>query len=169
MKSIILSAFMLISILTNAQQTPANKMFEKYSGQEGYTSIYITKYMFDLFSKVNTEEEDKEFKDVTSKLTAIKILTADNESNSKFNDEFAEILKIPAYKEMMVIKDGKETIKFLIHEANNKISEFLMLVYGDDAPVLIFLEGDIVLKDLSKLSKTMNVNGFEHLDKVEEK
>ena len=172
MKNIILSAIMLMGLLTMAQETPANKFFETHSGQEGYTSIYITEYMFELFSKVSNEEEDKEFKEVTSKLKSIKILTIDSVQNinnqGKFEKELSSILLKAEYKEMMIIKDGAQTVKFLLNEKDGKISEFLMMVYGgNEEPVLIFLEGDIDLKNISKLSKTMNVSGFEHLDKID--
>ena len=162
---------LLIPFLTMAQETPANKFFEKYSGQEGYTSVYITKYMFELFAKISNEDDDKEFKDVTSNLNSIKILTIDSALNTKnerkFDKELSSLLPRSTYKDLMIVKDGKQTVKFLINEKNDKISEFLMIVYGDSDPVLIFLEGDIDLKKVSKLSKTMNVNGFEYLDNVD--
>ena len=164
---------LLFPMLTMAQETPANKLFEKHSGQEGYTSIYITKYMFELFKKVANDDDEKDFKDVTSKLTSIKILTIDSafnaESDRSFNKELLASLPKATYKDLMVIKDGKQTVRFLINEKNNKISEFLMVVYGDGDPVLIFLEGDIDLKQVSKLSKTMNVKGFEYLKDVDKK
>lgn len=163
---------MLFSMMTMAQQTPANRFFDKYSGQEGYTSVYITQYMFDLFAKVANESEDKEFHEITSKLKAIKILTIDSALNAQQENAFEKALisALPPnqYKEMMIVKDGKETVKFLLNEKNGKISEFLMIVYGDSDAVLITLEGDIDLKKISKLSKTMNVDGFEHLEKIEE-
>ena len=172
MKNIILSAIMLVSVLTMAQETAANKFFETHSGQEGYTSVYITEYMFDLFSKISNEEEGREFKEVTSKLKSIKILTIDSLQNVKENGLFVKELSSgpfkTQYKELMIIKDGPQTIKFLLNEEGGKISEFLMIIYGGSKePVLIFLEGDIDLKNISKLSKTMNVNGFEYLDNIE--
>lgn len=171
MKNIFLSAFLLVSILVNAQQSPANELFETHSGQEGYTSVYITKYMFELFAKITNEEDQKEFTDITSKLESIKILTIDSALNVKedfaFDQEITTLIKSNNYKELMIVKEGKETIKFLINEKNDKISEFLMSVIGDGNSVLIFLQGDINLKQISKLSKTMNVSGFKHLDKID--
>lgn len=171
MKNIILVAILLISSLAMAQQTHSNRLFDKYSGQEGYTSIYITHYMFELFAKIANEAEEKEFQDITTNLTSIKILTIDSALNAQndhtFDEEISSQLPKDIYKELMVIKDGKQTVKFLINEKNDKISEFLMTVYGEGDPVLIFLEGDIDLKQVSKLSKTMNVSGFEYLDHVD--
>ena len=164
---------LLIPFLTMAQETPANNFFEKYSGTEGYTSVYITKYMFELFAKITNDEENKEFNEITSNLNSIKILTIDSALNvkneRKFDKELSSLLPKSDYKDLMIVKDGKQTVKFLINEKDGKISEFLMIVYGDGDPVLIFIEGDIDLKKISKLSKTMNVEGFEYLDNVDKK
>jgi hypothetical protein len=43
-----------------------------------------------------------------------------------------------------------------------------MIVTGQGNAVLMFLEGDIDLKSISKLSKSMKITGFEHLDKIDE-
>lgn len=171
MKRIIIIIGLLIPVIMNAQESQLNAFFDKYSGKDGYTSVYITKFMFELFAKIDNDSEDKEFKEATSKLTAIKILTVDSVKNAnaqiKFKNELMSVLPKTIYKELMIVKDGSETITFLINEQNSKISEFVMTVEGGGDPCLIFLEGDINLKSISKLSKTMNVKGFEHLDKVE--
>jgi hypothetical protein len=50
--------------------------FEKYSGLDGYTSVYISKYMFGLFSAM--DNKDKDIDDVLSRLTGIRILASEN-------------------------------------------------------------------------------------------
>lgn len=171
MKNIIFSTILFfLFISTSAQSSQVEKLFDKYSGQEGYTSVHITKYMFDMFSKIADEEEDKEFKEITSSLTAIKILTVDNdEANRKdnFYIEMSKAISPPIYQDLMIVKDGNEEIKFMVKDADNKISELVMLIDEEDGGTMIYLLGDINLKDISKLSKSMNIKGFEHLDKVE--
>ncbi|MFN8257622.1 MAG: DUF4252 domain-containing protein [Bacteroidales bacterium] len=171
-KLIIIALFWLFPVLLSAQKTPLNTFFDKYSGQEGYTSIYITKYLFQMFAKISNEKEDKEFKEVTSKLNAIKILSIDSAVNLvkkvDFATELKKILPSPEYADLMVIKEGKKTINFMIKEKNDKISELVMTVSGPGEQVLIFLEGDIDLASMSKLSRTMNIDGFEHLKDVKE-
>lgn len=174
MKRILFSSILILSlpILTLAQSSQVEQIFDKYSGQEGYTSVHITKYMFDMFARIADDEEDKEFKEVTSNLTAIKILTLDSITNlnrkKSFYQELSESISEPNYKDLMIVKDGDEEIKFLIKEANDKISELVMIVGGNNDGVLISLMGDINLKQISKLSKSMDIKGFEHLDKVED-
>ncbi len=168
-KTLLLMAILIAGLapINSYAQSPTNKLFDKYSGKEDYTSVYITKYMFDLFSKIADEKEDKEFKEATSKLDAIKILTKEEGSSTgAFYKELLQAYKGSTYKELMVVKDGKEEIKFLINEKDNKISELVMIVGGNGEAVLIVLQGDINLKQISKLSKSMKIEGMEHLDNM---
>jgi len=173
MKKIVIMLIVLLSpVWLLAQNSQLSKFFDKYSGQEGYTSVYITKYMFELFAKISDEQEDKEFKELTSNLNSIKILTADSlmevRNGGKFQKELLRILPKTDYKDLMIIKEGKQDIRFLIREEKSKITELVMIVTGEDDPVLMFLEGDINLKNISKMSKSMKIKGFEHLEKVDD-
>ncbi len=173
MKNIVFIIIWMLPIIAPAQNSALNDLFEKYSGKDGYTSVYITKYMFNMFKDVENKTEEGDFEKVATKLNFIKILTFDDGANKTAKENFSNDLlsKLPksSYKEIMVIKEGSETIKFLFKEGSNKNSELVMLVSGSDDPVLLFMEGDIKMSDLSKLSKTTNIDGFEHLKKVDEK
>lgn len=172
MKKLILSALVAFPLFLSAQKSSVEKVFDQYSGKEGYTSVHITQYMFELFAQIANDDEDKEFKEVTSDLTAIKILTLDSLTNvsrgQSFYQEISKLLTAPDYKDLMIVKDGGEEIKFIIKESNRKISELVMIIGGESDGVLISLLGDIDLKKITKLSKSMDIKGLEHLEKVED-
>lgn len=170
MKRIILIIALIIPLIATAQESKLDSFFNKYSGQEGYSSVYITQYMFDLLKKVNNAEEEKEYEDITSHLSGIKILTLSDGSSERkraFLKELNELLPKDQYKELMVVKEGRETITFLIKENGKKISEFVMKIEQDNEPGIIFLEGDMTLRQISQLSDKMDVKGFEHLNELE--
>ena len=170
MKRIIIIMALIMPLIAIAQESKLDSFFNKYSGQEGYSSVYITQYMFDLLKKVNNAEEEKEYDDITSHLTGIKILTV-SEGNSARKDAFLkklnELLPEDQYKKLMVVKEGKETITFLIKENGEKISEFVMKIEEGNEPGIILLEGDMTLRQISQLSGKMDVKGFEHLNELE--
>ncbi len=167
MKKLIIILALWMPLLLKGQESKLHRFFDEYSGKEGYTSVYITKYTFDLFARITDETEEKEFHALTSKLNSVKILTAQKSSN--FEKQILQIIGNDIYHDLMIVKDGKQTVRFLVNEKNGKISELVMIVTGKDEPVLMFLEGDIDLNNISKLSKSMNINGFEYLDKIDEK
>lgn len=170
MKKIILNLVLLFSpFFLVAQNSPVDELFEKYSGKEGFTSVYITSYMFSMFADMETE--DPEFDELVKNLTGIKILATDETyaGNANFYTEIINKLPLSKYKELMVIKEKDQDVKFLIHEKDGKIIELLLLAGGKNENVLISIQGNIDLKNISKLSKSMKIEGLEHLEEIEEK
>ncbi len=156
------------------QSSPADKLFEKYSGKEGFTSVYISKYMFDMFMSINdTSSENQEMRDVVSKLNSIKILAVDDKSKIPAGvNLYNEVMKAvdnKEYKELMVIKEEGQDVKFLVKENGGKVNELLLAVGGKDDNVLISIQGDIDMKNISKLAKAMNIQGMENLEDIDKK
>ncbi|MFP4556455.1 MAG: DUF4252 domain-containing protein [Bacteroidales bacterium] len=166
MRYIVFILLMVMAGSALAQKSPVDKLFEKYSGKEGYTSVYISEYMFTLFS--NIENNDKEFNNVVRGLTGIKILATETpEIGVNFHEEIMKDFSKKDYKELMVVKEQDQHLTFLIKDVGGKIVELLLIVGGSDN-VLISIEGnDIDLKTISGLSKSMNIDALEALDKME--
>jgi ACT domain-containing protein len=169
MKRVFFIVFLAFTVvIVKGQNSAVDKLFEKYSGQEGYTSILISKYMFSMFSDVNPE--NKEFSDLVSKLNSIKILAKDSkhsESDVNFYKEMMKSLPISEYKELMVVKEKDQELKFLVKDVNGLIVELLLIVGGKTENVLICIQGEnINLKNIAKLSKSMKIDGLENLEKI---
>ncbi|MFO7924726.1 MAG: DUF4252 domain-containing protein [Bacteroidales bacterium] len=159
----------IIPVCVNAQVSPVDRLFEKYSGQEGYTSVYISKYMFSLFSDIENENEDKELENILGKLTGIRILASEEarETGVNFFTEIMNDLPVTEYQELMVVKEKDQDFKFLIREKDGIISELLMIAGGKSNNALISIQGNIDLNTISKLSKSMNIEGLDGLEKIE--
>jgi hypothetical protein len=152
----------------HAQNSPVDRLFDKYSGKEGFTSVYISKYMFSLFSDIKAD--DDEFGQVVKGLNGIKILTTDSpQQGVNFHKEIMKELPVKDYKELMVIKEKDQDIKFLVKEVGGKITELLMIIGGVDNALICIQGENINLKNISNLSKSMNIEGLENLEKIEEK
>jgi len=165
-------ALFCISAAINAQ-TVADKIFDKYSGTEGFTTVYITKYMFDLFKgAAENAREDEDMSKVLSNLTSIKILAADDDPATPLTvNLYHEVMKelpVNLYKELMVIREKDQDVRFMVREDKGKIVELLMLVGGKDESVLICIQGIIDMKTIGKLANGMNIEGMENLEKIEE-
>ncbi len=174
MKTILLVICTLILSAGLHAQSIMDKLFDKYSGAEGYTSVYISKYMFDMFrSNDATVKSDENMNEVISKLDCIKILVTDDDPATpapvNLYQEIMKVIPSSPYKEIMVVKEKDQNIKFYAKEdKNRKIAELLMVIGGKDENVLISIQGDIDMKNISKLSKSMNIEGMENLEKMKE-
>ncbi len=168
MKNIaVITMLILIPLSVTAQGSPADRLFEKYSGKEGYTSVFISRHMFSLFS--NLETGDKELEDVFSKLTGIRILASEKKPGDGVNffDEIMRDLPAGEYQELMVVREKEQDFKFLIREKEGVISELLMVAGGITNNALISIQGNIDLNTISKLSRSMKIEGLDALEKID--
>ncbi|MBN1790550.1 MAG: DUF4252 domain-containing protein [Bacteroidales bacterium] len=174
MKTILLITCTLAFTAGLQAQSIMDKLFDKYSGAEGYTSVYISKYMFDMFrSNDASVKSDENMNEVISKLDCIKILVTDDDPATpapvNLYQEIMKVIPSSPYKEIMVVKEKDKDIKFFAREdKNRKIAELLMVIGGKDENVLISIQGDIDMKNISKLAKSMNIEGIENLEKMKE-
>ena len=169
-RTIIVGAMFLVGVLAFGQQSAVDKVFDKYSGKEGYTTVYISSFMFNLLNSLDVDDpEYNEFKKATSGINSIKILTQDGGNSESFGKELLEMLPRSEYQEMMKVKDEEEEVLFLARESGGKISEILLIVSGGSDDVLIAITGDIDLESLSSIASGLDIPGMENLDELEKR
>jgi hypothetical protein len=152
------------------QKSAVDKIFDKYSGKEGYTTVYISSFMFNLLNSLEVDDpEYNEFKKATSGIKSIKILTQEDNNSASFGKELLAMLPRDQYQELMVVKDQEEDVLFLAREEGGKITEFLLIASGGSDDVLIAIQGDIDLESISHIASGLDMPGFENLEDLEEK
>lgn len=167
---IIMCTMFLVGMGAFAQQSAVDKVFDKYGGKEGYTTVHISSFMFNLLSSIDSDDPDyNEFKKATAGISSIKILTQDGGNSESFGDELLEMLPRSEYQEMMTVKDTDEEVLFLAKESGGKITEFLLIVSGGSDDVLIAITGDIDLESLSSIASGLDIPGMENLDDLKER
>lgn len=160
----------LYALPSRAQEDAITRYFGNYENRDDFTTIVITSRMFGLIAQIPESENEEDIMNITRKLTGLKIITSNEYPDKlKLYNDASKLLKNKGFDELMVIKEGEEEINFLIDEAGGKIAEFIMLIGGQDNFFLMSMTGNLTLRDISRLSKTMDIEGFEHLDKVDEK
>ncbi len=169
MKRIIFGGMlMLFTLSAFGQKSAVDKVFDKFSGKDGYTTVYISSYMFNLMSSLESDDPDyNEFKNATAGISSIKILTQDGGDSESFGEELISMLPKNEYKEMMVVKDEEEEVLFLAREEGNKITEFLLIVSGGGEDALIAIQGDIDMESISKIASGLDMPGLENLEDME--
>jgi hypothetical protein len=154
--------------MLKAQKNPIDEMFDKYSGQKGITSVYISSKMFSLFASADLNDED--LNSLMKQLKTIRILTVDSmELNKKlnFNEELGKKLNYSVYEELMVVKEGNKVTRFLTSMTGKTISELLVVTGGVDGNVLISIKGDLDLKNISALSRKTGIDQLKSLEMID--
>lgn len=162
-------AVMLFVQTASGQKNPVDVIFDKYSGRDGITTVFISGKMLSMVSTVS--QDNREFSDVVGNLTAIRILSVDEpDQTGKINlySELSGSLNTSEYEELMVINEGKETVRFYIRESGSYIAELIMVTSGASSS-LISIRGRIDLKTISALSKSLGIEELESLEQVNRK
>jgi hypothetical protein len=159
-----------IGFSASAQNDVVTKLFNNYYDDENFTKISVSSKMFELFTNIEPgDENEEEIIEAISKLKGLKVIAADSIGNSKklYNDAVNKISK-DGYDELMEVKDAQEDMKFMIKEKDGIIDELVMVVGGNKSFFVMSLYGEIDLKKISKLSKSMNIKGMEHLKQLDD-
>ena len=159
-----------LTMMIQAQSNPVDEMFNKYSEKQGFTVVSISSKMFSLFA--NKDPENKDADNVINKLKSIKILSVEDSllnKNLNFYSELSKKLDLSVYEELMVIKEGPDVTKFLIKQKGNTISELLVVKGGPGGNSLISIKGELNLKNISDMSKSLDMQELKSLDKIQKK
>jgi len=170
MKKIVSIVFMLVMIGGLSAQSLISTTFSDYEANEDYTRVSISKKMFSIIANLDSDdEEDMELIKAISNLDGLKIIVADSSENPQamFKESMSRIPN--RFEELMTVNDKDEKIVFMIDEKDGVVSEFIMVMRGDDEFVLLDMFGQIDLNQIVKLSRTMNIDHLDKLEKIEEK
>lgn len=170
--SIIVITLMMIPSSIFAQ-SDFNKLYQKYAGQDGFTSINISTDMFKFLNSMDmsdSSEDAKKTQNVMSQLEGLKMLVYNKSEGHDGVDFYKEIndnLSLKNFVELMTVKDSDSDIKFLVKKSGkDSVSELLMIVKGEDEVLIMSMTGDIDMNTISDISNSLNMKGMDKLDKL---
>jgi len=169
-KLIFLIGSICLTLLAQAQNSAIDEMFGKYSDKEGFTVVTISSRMLGMFAGNDPQEEDAD--NIMRRLKSIRILSVEDSllnKNINFYTELSKKLDLSKYEELMMVKGGPDVTKFLIKQSGDKISELLIITGGPGGNSLISIQGDLNLKNISDLSKSIDNQDIKKLEKLDEK
>lgn len=161
-------SLMLFGMATGvfAQNKAIEQLFQKYSDKDGFTSVVITKNMFQLFANVDNPGNDDFIKTVKN-LDFIKILSIEGDNDGRaFYQEILSAIPEKDYKELMTIKETDNQIRFLTLEKDGVIRELIMISGGKNGGTMIWMSGIIDMNTVSKIAAGIHVEGMDELEKV---
>ncbi len=169
MKSIFSLAILLfIGFTATAQLDAIERFFKDYQEDENFTVVYVSPKMFQMVSKATDGSEDKELSSIVKDLKGLRILTS-KVNPDKIYKEANKRLNIKEYEELVTVREKDSNVRFVTKESNGIINELLLLVGGKDEFVMMSFVGNIDLNKIAKLAKKLDIDGAEHLDKVNKK
>ena len=166
-----ITAFVVLMIVASGAfaQDAISKLFAKYQNDESFSQVNISSKMFGLVTNLEADKpEDKELLQAISKIKGLRIIGKENTSDAKalYKEAFS-MINTREFEELMSVRDKDHDMKFYIKESGGKISELVMIMGGTDDFMVMSIFGEIDLKQISKIGKSMDVGGLEHLQKLD--
>ena len=174
-KCFVIAAVMLTPIFLQAQ-SPLDKIFAKYAGNDKFTTVNFSKEMFQMFASMADPKDTSNaaFQKAISKMTGLKVVSMDVDTLKPaaamaFYNEAAAVFPPAVYKELMNVTDKGTNVRFLTKEdTKGIITELVMLEKGKKDALVMSITGIIDLATVSKISKSMNIQGMDELKKYKQ-
>ncbi len=163
MKRLLFAASLFVLPLFAGAQDFVDDVFNKYSGNQNFTSIVISKNLLDFAFSIDKKNDLNNLK---GKISDLKILVSErkDDANNNFVDEIRSSLNKNEYMSLIEIRDGKTKVNFYVKKNGDKIIHLLLLASEAEQDVLLSLSGEFTMKDLSELGKCAKGDGsFHHL------
>ena len=163
-KIILLAGALFIPFILMAQNAAVDKLFNKYQGKEGFTTVLVNKDVFKFIS--DSDDAEHEMNKTLENISGIKILAQEDPEITgelNFYDELKKDMDFNKYEELVTVKEKDQDVRIIARENNNRIAELLVIVGGEEN-VLVWIEGNFTFEELSELS---DIDGLEQLDLLE--
>ena len=120
-----------------AQNSAVDKLFNKYKGKKGVTTVQISPELFQVMNAMEIEEiEDCEIP--LEQIKSVKILTIEDDDafeGVNFYEEIKGELKTDHFAEVMTVDDGDETVRMWM-----KVDKAVIRATQGSTPVSLELE-----------------------------
>ena len=178
--SLVLIGFML-SLSVKGQS-----IFERFADYDDVSLVSISPKMFKMLGQLSVSLDDpeaQEYIDMVSSIDNFKVLISGNdEVTAAMSKWAAEQLSSKDLEELMTIKDADADVAFYVKsgKSDDRVEKLIMYVNGvnpeimKDSPlgersvetIILLIEGNIDLKQISKLTDQMSLPGGKQLRKA---
>ena len=152
-KLIALAVVLLMTVQGFAQD--GKSIYNKYSGEEGVSAVYISKAMFKMMGKlpsVEINDSDVNLSKVVSSLDAFYLIESGNKSiNDKLAQDVRKFIDSGDYEILMEVKDDGETVRFYTIGDEQIVTGLVMMILDGNECTFLCLDGRMQREDLEKI------------------
>jgi Domain of unknown function (DUF4252) len=177
MKKLTLIILAVLTPLFFYAQNDLTAFFNQYAGQEGFTSINISKDAFKLLASINIEGEGAEeleaAKQISEKMNGLQVLVYEGDQENfdaaKLFNQAISFINDKNYKELMSLKSDEDNVRILVKNTKDGvIDQMIIIVSSDEEFVLVNVDGQIDLNQLTRISKQLDIDALEDLEDIGE-
>lgn len=157
---LLLSAFLLTANMVSAQHESIISFIENYKDNKAFTFAYISKDLFEVATKSSIADKDwRKVQQVVRNIGSLQILAADSLENARsVYREALDHINGSDLEELLSVQDGKERVRIWAKEANDAVTDLILLVGTPNAFVLVCFTGNLELGNLSELAALLEAD-----------
>lgn len=157
-----------LPLMASAQPMTFGRLQEKYGERQGYTKVEITRAMLDLVNLGGKGAPAGSILGAIGGITGISILTANHTDEEFVADMKRVVVKGAGYKLLASISEDGQHTTFHYREApvpgkksddSPRISELVMIMYGVPDNLIISVDGDFSIRQISSIVEQVSSGG----------
>lgn len=154
MKRLIILFFILLSTLDASAQT-GKSIYQKYSGQENVSAVYISSAMFRMIGKIpdlKAGDDEVDLTPIIQKLSGFYIISSVNPSiNENLQSEVKRFIANGRYELLMEAIDSGEIMRMYSVGSEKTVNSFVMFAIDGSETTFICLDGQMDRDQLEKV------------------
>jgi len=157
---------MLLALPVLSQNLVSSFLGEMDDGsRKSATQINISGRML-RFAADKDSSGDEDLKKLMNSIDKISMV-ANLSVTDKQKDRLKKMLQ--PYEELMSVVEDGQSIVMYTKEKNGRVEEFVLSILSGNELVLMSVAGKIDLEQISRLSESVNIQGMEHLGRINNK
>ena len=154
MKKIFIAA-MLLAITFSAFAQSGKDFYNKYSGKEGVSAVYISPSMFRLMNSIpdiQFDSSDVNLGNIIKTFQGMYILDIENEILAgKLASDVEGLLASGKFELLVEAVDGGERVRIYIVSKGETVTDFLMVAAEKGSTSVISIQGEMPFDELEKI------------------
>ena len=173
MKKLVILLFLLLPFASMAQSTPADYLFDKYSGREGVESVHVP-HLLIWFARWFVDDQDQDAKEILSQINSVHVMNIEDPELNNRVDFYTELKASGALEQLKKNYDllleandhGDRVHIFARMDKMNYIRELIIIVGGQEN-TLVSITGRMDLRKIAELDKSLHMNGMQELSRID--
>ncbi len=159
MRTIIIAIFVFGFFGCSSSQPATTDFSDFYNDYEDDAGIVSFSFPIGL-AKAFLNDDDKDAKKAFDKIHKMRFFICEKD-NGFYSKKIQNYLPEGTYHDLMVVKDGKETVTFKMKApVNNKIKEILLIVSEPDSFVAISFMGNFTIDEAKEMASSIKTDNL---------
>lgn len=150
----------------SAQDDAIVRLFENHLRDDRFTSAYISPKMFEVMAEKVDIAMDEDVRKMIRQLRSMRVVQRNGEDGAPLWKPTTDKLQAARYEELMSLREKGEQVRFYTMGSGAKVKELVLVVAGPQRFLLLSMVGDIDLGTVAKLSRSLQFQGADLLEKV---